>query len=136
VVIGAGMAGLAAARQLHFFGYDVIVLEARDRLGGRINTDISMEGAVDLGASILTGMEGNPLTLVCKQLNTKLHQLNYECPIYDYDGVLLDQETDRKMESEFNRVLTVRILEVTMLIERNRVARERFLLPMLLLEKP
>lgn len=35
VVIGAGLAGLAAARELRRLGRDIIVLEARDRVGGR-----------------------------------------------------------------------------------------------------
>lgn len=38
IVIGAGIAGLAAAQQLQQFGLDVIVLESRDRVGGRIAT--------------------------------------------------------------------------------------------------
>lgn len=38
VVIGAGCAGLAAARQLRTFGYRVVVLEGRNRPGGRVHT--------------------------------------------------------------------------------------------------
>lgn len=38
IVIGAGAAGLAAARQRHDAGCQVTVLEARDRLGGRVWT--------------------------------------------------------------------------------------------------
>ncbi|XP_056645010.1 lysine-specific histone demethylase 1A isoform X4 [Diorhabda sublineata] len=38
IVIGAGIAGLAAAQQLQQFGLEVIVLESRDRVGGRIAT--------------------------------------------------------------------------------------------------
>lgn len=38
VVVGAGFAGLAAAYELHQVGYDVLVLEARTRLGGRVHS--------------------------------------------------------------------------------------------------
>ena len=38
VVIGAGLAGMAAARELNRAGHQVLVLEARDRIGGRIWT--------------------------------------------------------------------------------------------------
>ena len=38
VVIGAGLAGLACARALKAGGLDVVVLEARDRLGGRVHS--------------------------------------------------------------------------------------------------
>lgn len=105
IVVGAGMAGLAVSRQLHSFGYDVIVLEARDRVGGRVKTDWSLGGGVDMGASIITGLEGNPLTNLCKQLDISLHRLNYDCPIYDIDGQSLPEEVDTKVEQIFNRIL-------------------------------
>ena len=38
IVIGAGAAGLAAAREVHRAGAKVLVIEARDRIGGRILT--------------------------------------------------------------------------------------------------
>ena len=38
IVIGAGVAGLAAARQLRKRGLEVLLLEARDRIGGRVHT--------------------------------------------------------------------------------------------------
>ena len=42
VVIGAGMAGLSAASALRGSGHRVVLLEARDRIGGRIHTDRSL----------------------------------------------------------------------------------------------
>jgi len=39
VVLGAGVAGLAAAADLNAAGFDVLILEARDRLGGRVFSD-------------------------------------------------------------------------------------------------
>ena len=57
VVLGAGAAGLAAARRLQDSGLDLVVLEARDRLGGRILTHRSPDipVAVELGAEFLHG---------------------------------------------------------------------------------
>jgi monoamine oxidase len=49
IVIGAGLAGLAAAVRLVEAGQSVMVLEARDRLGGRVWTEPSGSGAIELG---------------------------------------------------------------------------------------
>lgn len=56
LVIGAGAAGLAAARSLHDDGRNVTVLEARDRLGGRAYTSFDFaEHPVELGAEYIHG---------------------------------------------------------------------------------
>ena len=62
VVIGAGAAGLAAATELRARGVTVAVLEARDRIGGRVFTDTTTLGTpFDLGASYVHAVEqGNP----------------------------------------------------------------------------
>lgn len=106
VVVGAGMAGLAAARQLKHFGYKVVVVEGRDRVGGRAYTDFTtFNGAVDLGGSIITGLEGNPLTTLCKQLELKLHKLLPTCPLFDYTGFPVPEDVDKRMEALFNSLL-------------------------------
>ncbi|WVY92102.1 hypothetical protein V8G54_037616 [Vigna mungo] len=51
IVIGAGISGIAAARSLYYASFKVIVLESRDRIGGRIYTDYSFGCPVDMGAS-------------------------------------------------------------------------------------
>jgi monoamine oxidase len=51
VVVGAGLAGVTAAHALHAAGRRVVVLEARDRVGGRTSSTRTRDGTVDLGAS-------------------------------------------------------------------------------------
>lgn len=53
VVIGAGLAGLTAARELGNAGLEVLVLEARDRLGGRICTEERLGVRLELGGNWL-----------------------------------------------------------------------------------
>src|SRR5690349_12431356 len=65
LVVGAGMAGLAAARALTDRGLEVVVIEGRDRIGGRVET----RNGVDLGAHWIHGTEGNPLTNLARQLS-------------------------------------------------------------------
>lgn len=50
IIIGAGMVGVTAARDLTDAGVSVIVLEARDRVGGRTYSVNTSQGAVDAGA--------------------------------------------------------------------------------------
>jgi monoamine oxidase len=55
LIIGAGVAGLTAARDLTAAGARVLVLEARDRLGGRVMTHHTPDGPVELGAEFVHG---------------------------------------------------------------------------------
>jgi monoamine oxidase len=67
IVIGAGIAGLTAARDLGVDGPDVIVLEARDRIGGRIWTSPALGVPADLGASWIHGYENNPIARLARR---------------------------------------------------------------------
>ncbi len=57
IVLGAGVAGLAAAEALGKTGLSVAILEARDRVGGRIHSlaDLAPEYAIELGAEFVHG---------------------------------------------------------------------------------
>lgn len=92
------------------FGLEVIVLEARviinsnfilhllkcdvlnilcalqDRVGGRIATFRKSSYIADLGAMVVTGLGGNPVTTLSKQINMELHKIRQKCPLYESDG--------------------------------------------------
>lgn len=61
VVIGAGVSGLAAARLLADAGQRVVVLEARERIGGRVHTERADGALTDLGASWIHGINDSPV---------------------------------------------------------------------------
>eukprot|EP00871_Galdieria_phlegrea_P005089 jgi/Galph1/5581/GphlegSOOS_G4275.1 len=106
VVVGAGIAGLAAARQLCSFGVKVSVFEARDRIGGRIYTKkLPSNANVDLGAMLITGLEQNPIAVLCKQLHIQLGILDESCPLYDVNGSLVPRDLDVTAEEIFNDAL-------------------------------
>ena len=62
VVVGAGFAGLAAAESLRERGAEVIVLEARERVGGRVwSRELDNGALVEMGAEFI--LEGNDVVL-------------------------------------------------------------------------
>ena len=87
LVIGAGGSGLAAASQLQKEGCEVIVLEGRDRIGGRAWTDNLQDTPIDLGGSWFHGVDTHVLTPRAEELNIELIPTDYENWIlFDFDG--------------------------------------------------
>lgn len=69
VIVGAGAAGLSAARYLKQHGQNAIILEARDRIGGRVRTIHDFGVPVDLGAAWLHGGPKNPLKKIAQEIS-------------------------------------------------------------------
>lgn len=105
IIIGAGVSGLAAARQLQSFGCEVVVLEGRDRVGGRVVTYRKGPYVADLGAMVVTGLGGNPVTTLSVQMNMELHKIKQKCPLYEASGNQVPKHKDEMVEREFNRLL-------------------------------
>ncbi|KAK4492850.1 hypothetical protein RD792_000175 [Penstemon davidsonii] len=117
IVIGAGFAGIAAARALHDASFQVIVLESRDRVGGRVHTDYSFGFPVDLGASWLHGVcKENPLAPVIGRLGLPLYRTSGDNSVlydhdlesyalFDVDGNQVPQELVSKVGETFESIL-------------------------------
>src|ERR1051325_10475326 len=73
IVVGAGAAGLAAARELSAAQLRVVILEARDRIGGRINTHFDV-WPIELGAEFVHGKPRETLQIV-ERANLKLQSI-------------------------------------------------------------
>ena len=102
VIIGAGAAGLAAAKTLSSAGLDVCVLEARDRIGGRIHThhDPAIDVPIELGAEFVHGRPPETLNLV-RQSGLSTEPVQGERWCFD-DGRLHACEY---LDDEFDQVL-------------------------------
>jgi monoamine oxidase len=74
VVIGAGAAGVAAARRLAAANVKVVVLEASDRVGGRCQTDLVTFGVpFDRGARWLYGQDSNPVAKLARSAGMEIY---------------------------------------------------------------
>lgn len=76
IVVGAGIAGLTAANALGHAGNDAIVLEARDRIGGRLHTVDLAGSPVDLGGSWIHSPIGNPMSRWADQVGVERRPAN------------------------------------------------------------
>jgi monoamine oxidase len=81
VVIGAGLAGLGAAAHLRDRGVDVVVVEARDRLGGRAHTLRLGDVMVDLGAAWLQQLPQNPFVDMAASRGVRLVSTDFHAPL-------------------------------------------------------
>jgi monoamine oxidase len=86
LIVGAGMAGLTAARRLAEAGLQVTVLEAREHIGGRILTQRAGEHAIELGAEFVHGRPSELWALIA-EAGAETYERDGENACYR-DGVL------------------------------------------------
>ena len=105
IIVGAGAAGLAAANALKE-NYDVLVLEGRNRIGGRVWSDHSLGVAADLGASWIHGPIGNPITKIAEKKNLDLIPTDFDSiKLHDKDGNPLAKEKTAHIWEKFAKFL-------------------------------
>jgi monoamine oxidase len=107
VVVGAGIAGLSAASNLRSQGHKVLVLEGRDRIGGRVWTERSWQDIpLDMGASWIHGVTGNPITALSQKFNIDTLPTDYDSlALYDSKGVQMGDDAEERVFRGFKQVL-------------------------------
>lgn len=127
IIVGAGIAGLAAANQLHQAGKTVLVLEAQDRPGGRICTDRSLGVALDMGASWIHGVKYNPIANLANKYGIKTLQSNTESlslkryeslSLYDWTGKPVEAKEIKQLKKQLAN-LELFIQDAQMMIEKD-----------------
>ena len=100
IIIGAGAAGLAAARDLSREGCEVVVLEARDRIGGRVYTHKDPESPVpiELGAEFVHG-ESPALWQIAIGASLKLHEVSGRHWYFDNGKISKSHDFWKEIES-------------------------------------
>jgi monoamine oxidase len=95
VIVGAGVAGLTAAKELQKAGRSFVVLEAQDRIGGRALVDATtFKVPIDYGAAWLHGVEKNPLVPIADGLGFHRVDTDLDGPIYVGNRLATEKESD------------------------------------------
>lgn len=106
IIIGAGISGLAAAKKLKEKGFSVTVIEAQEKVGGRLRTDRTLGVAFDEGASWIHGTNGNPITSLAQQAGMTTAVTNDESFLsYDLGGNLRSDSIFTNTEDQFYTIL-------------------------------
>ncbi|OBU00636.1 hypothetical protein VE01_01249 [Pseudogymnoascus verrucosus] len=108
-IIGAGISGLRAADVLLQKGYKVTILEARDRIGGRICQSDKLGYTVDIGPNWIASCflstslhatgDKHPIRDLAIETNTSLHHWNNKQNIFTSDGKLLPAEKSAELST-------------------------------------
>ena len=108
LVIGAGAAGLGAARELAEHGRSALVIEARDRVGGRVWTNRAWPNLpMDLGASWIHGHRGNPITELAERFQVPTAVTDFDsAAAYDEEGKALGLQDVARTLNAFDKLKT------------------------------
>jgi monoamine oxidase len=109
IVIGGGFGGMSAAYELHNSGYDVLVVEARDRFGGRVHTlpRLVKDKTVEAGGEMI-GANHPVWAAYAHKLGIKFREISYdkdaEAPII-LGGARLNAGAARRLWQEMKEAL-------------------------------
>lgn len=106
IIVGAGISGLAAAKKLKEKGFLVTVLEAQEKVGGRLRSNRTLGIAFDEGASWIHGINKNPITDLAQKagMNT-FETVDTSRKSYDIGGILRNPTTFDTAEDKLYQIL-------------------------------
>lgn len=107
IVVGAGIAGLTAAKQLQSMGADVVVLEAGKYIGGRIRTDRSMGAPFEYGAGWIHGPSAsNPIKKLASRVKARTFETDDDnLEVFDTQGQPLMGDDYDRLDSMYSRLV-------------------------------
>lgn len=103
-IVGAGMAGLSAAKRLSERGLEVKLYEARNRLGGRVWTRDDLGAPLDMGASWIHGTRRNPLTGLARQVGAQTVSTDESYQIWSEGRQISDDEAPDWLDSKGSEI--------------------------------
>ena len=134
IVIGAGIAGISAARSLGQAGYNVTVIEGSSRLGGRIHTDHSLGAPVEMGADRIRGTNNNPIASYADVAGVDYLPFGWtNLQGFASDGTPIDTEQLNKAKADLTKLFAVAVVKnitkrrdqrVADVIQRERDSRD------------
>ena len=102
IIIGAGLAGLNAARKLEKSGHTVQVIEARDRVGGRNLAQVLEDGNVlEMGGQWI-GPVQERICALCDELGLERYPVHNTGHVMVYDGKQKKMKTHKEAAPPFN----------------------------------
>lgn len=109
LVIGAGLSGLTAAKEITQHGLNVILVEARERVGGRIHSIQLNDGSfIELGAQFIHGIKNNPLYNISEHYHLEVKPyVRSDWAIYDKQGNEVDKSQLNELVQEYEEQLKV-----------------------------
>ena len=123
IVIGAGVSGLACARELSHRKHQVLVVEARNRSGGRLKGQAMYNASrtttpIDVGGALVHGITNNPIFQICDQMGITTVPVS-ETVLLQADGTPVDQQADEQVSELFNQCLEETFQKIQQIRDNN-----------------